>query len=158
MEEINLYDLIKYYIRNWLLLLIAVLTGTILGLVYTNFIQTPLYKSSATLLVVDEKASQDTSINNNYKELFKSRRVLDQVIIEKGYSGDYNKLLSLTTATNDKDTDVIRVSISDPNAKKSEVLLASALESFKKETTEIYGADNVKVIDAHRCTFHCHQT
>lgn len=147
MQEINLYDLLRYYARNWLLLLSAVFVGAIIGLTYTNFIQTPLYKSDATMLVVGARTSQDATINNNYTELFKSRRVLETVIEQQGYKGDYEQLLSRTTATNDKNTDIIKVSISDTEPKKSEQLLSASLEVFKKEASTLYDSNNIKTVD-----------
>ncbi|MDQ5913797.1 MAG: protein tyrosine kinase modulator [Patescibacteria group bacterium] len=148
MEEVNLYDLLKYYVKNWLVLLSAIFIGAIIGLVYTNFIQTPLYKSEATILVVGARTTQDSTINNNYTELFKSRRVLDPVITDKGYSGGYNQLLSNTTATNNKDTDVILVSMSTTSAQKSQDLLAGSLDSFKNEANSLYGSNNIKIVDS----------
>lgn len=149
MQEINLYDLLKYYARNWLILLSAVFVGAIIGLAYTFFIQTPLYKSEATVLIVGERTTQDSAIiNNNYLELFKSRRVLEPVIEKQTYDGDYNQLLKLSTATNAKETDVIRVSIADTNAEKSEQLLSASLGTFKKEASSLYGSNNIKIVDA----------
>lgn len=148
MQEINLYDLLRYYARNWLLLLSAVFVGAIIGLTYTNFIQTPLYKSDATMLVVGARTSQDATINNNYTELFKSRRVLETVIEQQGYSGSYEQLLGRTTATNDKNTDIIKVSIADPDSNKSEQLLSASLEIFKKEASSLYNSSNIKTVDA----------
>lgn len=148
MQEINLYDLLRYYARNWLLLLSAVFVGAIIGLAYTNFIQTPLYKSDATMLVVGARTSQDATINNNYTELFKSRRVLETVIEQQGYTGNYEQLLTRTTATNDKNTDIIKVSIADTDPKKSEQLLSASLEIFKKEASSLYNSSNIKTVDA----------
>lgn len=148
MQEINLYDLLRYYARNWLNLLSALFIGAIIGLVYTNFIQTPLYKSDATMLVVGARTSQDATINNNYTELFKSRRVLETVIQQQGYAGNYEQLLARTTATNDKNTDIIKVSIADPASSKSEQLLSASLEAFKKEAGALYGSNNIKTVDA----------
>ena len=147
-QEINLYDLLRYYARNWLNLLSAVLVGAIIGLVYTAFIQTPLYKSDATMLVVGARTSStDTTINNNYTELFKSRLVLESTIEKQGYSGDYEQLLARTTATNDKNTDVIKVSISDTEPEKSQQLLSAAAEAFKAQASKIYGSNNIKTVD-----------
>lgn len=152
-EEINLYDLLKYYAKNWLILLSALFVGAIIGLVYTSFVQTPLYKSEATMIVVGNRTATDSTINNNYTELFKSRRVLETVIADKGYDGDYEQLLARTTATNDKDTDVLRVSMADTDARKSEQLLAASLDVFKEEAAALYGSDaedsnsNIKTVD-----------
>lgn len=148
MEEINLYDLLKYYAKNWLIILSAIFVGAIVGLVYTFFIQTPLYKSQATILVVGQRTTQDSTINNNYTELFKSRRVLDPVIGDKQYGGSYEQLLSNTTATNNKDTDVILVSIATTDAKKSQELLSASLDSFKKQADNLYSSNNIKVVDS----------
>ncbi len=148
MQEINLYDLLKYYARNWVNLLTALFIGAILGLVYTFYIQQPLYKSDATLLVVGASTSQDSKINNNYTELFKSRRVLESVIHEQGYKGDYDQLLARTTATNDKNTDVLKVSIADADPTKSKELLEASLEAFKAQAGALYERENIKVLDA----------
>ncbi len=147
-QEINVYDLIKFYANNWLILLSAVFIGAVIGLIYTFFIQTPLYKSEATLLVVGARTTADATINNNYTELFKSRRVLDPVIQSTGYSGDYRQLFNNTTTTNNKDTDVIRISMATTNARKSKELLRASLISFKKEAKSLYGSDNIQIVDA----------
>lgn len=148
MQEINLYDLLRYYARNWLNLLSALLVGAIIGLVYTAFIQTPLYKSEATMLVVGARTSAtDTTLNNNYTELFKSRLVLGTTTDQLGYGGDYNQLLARTTATNDKNTDVLKVSVVDSDAKKSQRLLRTAVETFKAQAGKIYGSNNIKTVD-----------
>lgn len=148
MEEINLYDLLRYYVKNWLILLSAVFIGAILGLVFTFFVQKPMYKSEATMLVVSAQTTQDTTLNNNYTELFKSRRVLDSVIRKIDYSGDYQQILDHTTVTNNKDTDVILVSIATTDARKSQELLATSLDVFKEEANSIYGLNNIKIVDS----------
>lgn len=147
MQEINLYDLLKYYARNWATLLTALFVGAIIGLVYTFYLQQPLYKSEATMLVVGARTSQDATINNNYTELFKSRRVLGSIIQQQGYDGDYDQLLARTTATNDKNTDVLKVSIADDSAAKGQQLLQASLEAFRREAGELYERDNIKVVD-----------
>jgi capsular polysaccharide biosynthesis protein len=147
-EQINLYDLLKHYAKNWLILLSAVFVGVVIGLVYTFFIQTPLYKSEATLLVVGARTSPDGTINNNYTELFKSRRVLDPVIESTGYNGGYLRLVSNTTTTNDKDTDVIRISMATTDPQKSEEILRASLDSFKNEANALYNSNNIQVVDS----------
>ena len=147
MQEINLYDLLKYYARNWATLLTALFVGAIIGLVYTFYIQQPLYRSDATMLVVGASGSQDSKLNSNYTELFKSRRVLESVIQEQGYRGGYDQLLARTTATNDKNTDVLKVSIADPGPTKSKALLEASLEAFKTQAGALYERENIKVLD-----------
>ena len=148
MQEIDLYDLMRYYAKNWLNLLGALFIGAIIGVGYTAIIQTPLYKSEGTLIVTGRTGPSDTT-TNNYAELFKSRLVLESVVNDKHYDGNYEQLLDHTTATTDKNTDVLRVSIADPNPQKSQELLMASVETFKDRAGNIYNnPNNIKVVDA----------
>ena len=116
MEEINLYDLLRFYAKRWLTIAIAAMIGAIISITYTYFIQQPQYKSSATILLVgaDHSSSNQGSVTlNNYVKLFTSRRVLDPVITNNEYSEDYKTLSGNTTAENVKNTDIINVSMSN---------------------------------------------
>lgn len=152
MEEINLYDLMRFYARKWLTILIFVLIGAIVGIAYTYYIQQPQYKSTATLLLVgaERTSAQESVALNNYVQLFKSRRVLEPVISENSYSRNYEVLVSNTTAENIRNTDIIDVSISSQNADKSRDLLDSAISKFIDESKRLYGASAIKisVVDA----------
>ena len=147
MQEINLYDLMRYYAKNWLNLLGALLLGAIIGLTYTKIVQVPLYKSEATMIITGRTSVADNA-NNNYAELFKSRLVLETVVRDKGYNGTYEQLLSRTTATTDKSSDVLRVTIADPDPKISQLLLKSSVDTFKKQAKGIYtNSENIKTVD-----------
>ena len=148
MEEINLYDLLRFYIKKWLTIAIFVMIGGIVGIAYTYYIQTPQYESKATLLLVGTdhtSGNQESVALNNYVELFKSRRVLDTVIADQGYDKDYDTLVSNVTARGTKSTDIINVSIKTPDAKQSKALLESAIESFRNEAKELYGNSSIKI-------------
>lgn len=152
MEEINLYDLLRHYAKNWLNILIALMAGAILGLAYTFFVQTPMYKSEATLLAVGEQrtsSSQDSVVLNNYVGLFTSQRVLGPVIHEQAYDGSYSQLVGNVAASNDKGTDIINVSIATRDANKSKAMLEGAIESFREQSQELYGdrAVTLRVVD-----------
>lgn len=153
MEEINLYDLMRFYARKWMTILIAIMIGAIAGIAYTFYIQQPQYKSTATLLLVNTGrtvSNQESVVINNYVELFTSRRVLGPVVEAQRYEQGYQSLSSQTTAVNVKDTDIINVSIATTDAKKSKALLESAINKFKDESKQLYGDSTVKisVVDA----------
>lgn len=148
MEEINLYDLMRFYAKKWLVIASGAVIGAIIGIIFTFYVQQPLYKSSATILLVGTNrtsASQESVVTNNYVELFKSHRVLDPVIARQGYDGGFNSLVSNTTAQNAKNTDIINVSIGTSNAKTSQALLADAIQEFSKQAKELYGDNSVRI-------------
>ena len=152
MEEINLYDLVRFYARKWLTIATVVMIGAILGVIYTFFVQQPQYKSTATLLLVGtgRTSNQESVVLNNYVQLFESRRILEPVIAEQKYDATYDKLAANTNAENVKNTDIINVSISTSSPKTSKSLLEAAIEKFRNEAKTLYGdgAIKINVVDA----------
>lgn len=152
MEEINLYDLMRFYARKWLTIATVVMIGAILGVIYTFFVQQPQYKSTATLLLVGtgRTSNQESVVLNNYVQLFESRRILEPVIVEQKYDATYDKLASNTTAENVKNTDIINVSISTSSPKTSKALLEAAIVKFREEAKTLYsdGSIKINVVDA----------
>ena len=67
MEEINLYDLLRFYAKKWLTIASFAIAGAIIGVIFTYYIQQPLYKSSATVLLVgtNRTSGQESVVLNN---------------------------------------------------------------------------------------------
>lgn len=150
MQEINLYSLLKYYAKNWLVIFIFVIIGLIVGVVYNSFIQIPKFQSTATIFVTGPEQSaisKDSTIINNYLELITSRRVLEPVITELKLNKDYDQLASAVSATNQKDTAVIKLNVVTDSPETSKTIANSTVESFKKQTNDIYGKQNIQVVD-----------
>lgn len=152
MQEVNLYDLIKFYVKKWPYFVLAAVIGVLIGVGFTKFIQTPMYQSKATLLVVGAQRpanSEESVALNNYLELFQSRRVLSSVISENSYDGTYEELASHVTAKNDKSTDIMKVSISSDDPKLSKAMLEGAINSFRLQVNELYAVNpaTIKTVD-----------
>ena len=133
MEEINLYKLLRFYVQNWLLILSITLAGFAAGLAYNQFIQVPMYKSSATLLFVNPNgrgSTQDATWLNNYVQLFQSRRVLEPVIKDQNLDVSFDSFIGSVSAVNDKGTEVIRLSVSTDDPVQSQEFLRKAVVSF----------------------------
>ncbi len=150
MQEINLYDLLKHYSRYWLLILCLTVTGFLTGIIYNNLIQTPLYKSSSSMILVNSEPISSTDkpiIINNYLELIKSRRVLDPVISSLKLHQSYDQLAKSVSTNNDKDTEVFTLSIAttDPNTSKQAV--DATVKSFEAEVKRLYKTDSIQVVD-----------
>jgi len=150
MEEINLYDLMKHYIKSWALIAGFTIAGLVAGLTYNSYIQKPIYKSTSTLILIDGSvpnvASKATTIKN-YQELIKSRRVLEPVIKDLKLSQNYKQLAASTKTNNNKDTEVLTISVSTSNAKTSKDVVDATINSFKSEIKQLYGQDNTKLVD-----------
>jgi capsular polysaccharide biosynthesis protein len=150
MQEINLYKLLAFYVRNWLLILSVTLVGLLAGVVYNQFIQQPMYRSNATLLFINPgstTSTQDSTLLNNYVQLFQSRRVLEPVISEQKLGVTYEQFSPNVSATNEKGTEVIKLSVTSDNSDKSQKFLAAAVESFKDQAEQLYTTDKLQVVD-----------
>lgn len=151
MQEINLYDLIKHYARYWLFIFVMTLLGLIGGLIYNHY-QVPLYKSTSTLILIDPKNSTsstaaNTTLINNYLALMKSRRVLEPVISNLNLNISYEQLVSDVTTSNDKDTQVVKLTISSTNPQTSKQAVDGTVASFKDEVKRLYDVDSIKIVD-----------
>ena len=149
-KDINLYDLIKFYASKWFVIVALAVVGATAGFVYSNYIQTPLYKSGATLLLtrpVDKKITLDVTMINNYVELFKSRRVIEPVIARQSLNASYEAIASAIEVTNEKNTEVIKISFSNTDSAASKSFLDGIVASFKEQVTKLYDVENVQVVD-----------
>lgn len=158
MEEINLKDLLSYFLNKLsLMTMITVFVG-ILGCMYAIFIQTPLYNSYTTLVltrVSDENTTQnlsnDISINSKlvgtYSEIIKSSRIMQQVITDLNLNYTIDELKKIVTVTNVSDTELIKISINTPDPSLSSNIANEIATQFSGEIAEIYEIQNITVID-----------
>jgi len=149
-EEINLYKLLRFYARNWLFIVSLTVLGLLAGVAYNQFIQVPMYKSSATLLFINPAgrgSTQDATWLNNYVQLFESRRVIEPVMNEQHIDKPFDQFIGSVNAVNDKGTEVIQLTVTTSDPKVSQAFLRDAVVSFKKEAKELYGSDNLRVVD-----------
>ena len=87
MEEIDLKELLNYFVSKIFLMLSIVFVVLIIGFSYDAFIKVPKYKSYTTVLLTTENntiTSNDIILNKNlidtYTEIIKSRKVVGKVI------------------------------------------------------------------------------
>jgi capsular polysaccharide biosynthesis protein len=151
MQEINLYELLKHYAKYWVLILVFTLAGLISAIIYNSFIQKPIYKSNATLILISDSTSStinNTTTINNYLDLLKSRRVLEPVIADLKLPVTYDQLSGSVSTSNDKDTEVLKLTITNRNPQTSKAEANDTINSFRTQVKALYNLDNIKVVDS----------
>ena len=157
-EEINIKDLLNYFLTKLWILIIIVLGVLIIGNAYSLFIKVPLYQSKTKLVLVSESNAQtgmtqnDVMLNNNlvatYSEMIKSRDILKQVINNLGLKDESTESLSnkinVSTTAN---TQTIIISVSDTDGKTAKLICDEVARVFTKEIVKIYKLDNVHVYE-----------
>ena len=159
MEEINLKDLFSYCISKLFIVVIALSVSVLVSVIYSEFVKVPKYHSYATVVLAttndnDDKngiTQNDITINQKliatYREIIKSRRVLGQVIDNLDLSMSSDELSREVSVTNQTDTDVIKITVSQPKREDAANIANEIAKVFSNEIVEIYNIKNVSIID-----------
>ena len=161
MEEIDLKELFVFIKEKlWIVLMTLTVTACI-SVLYIFNIKKPIYKSSTTYILISNMISPDylqgittTDVTLNeklietYKEVIKSRTILERVINKLGLEDISPERLSSYIAVQQVSTSSmikITVSYSDPNV--AQKIAATVGEEFSNEIKALYNMNNISVVD-----------
>ena len=121
--EIDLVELAIRLLDKWYWIALAAVIGLVLSGIYTFFIVTPMYESTAKLYVVNSKDSainlSDLQIGNylakDYREVFNNWHVHERVLTELGLDYTYTQLNKMVSVSNPSDTRILAVTVSNPD-------------------------------------------
>ena len=158
MEEINLKELAKFFISKISFVLAMTIIFFIGGFVYINYLLTPMYHSSTTLILVSDNTNEnsnlvqsDINLNKNlvttYSEIVKSRTVLSQVISKLNLNMSVDELSKKIAVTSIEDTEIIKIEVSNKNNKVAKEITETTAKVFMKEVKNIYNLTNVSIVD-----------
>lgn len=158
MEEINLEELLKFFISKIKFIILSMGLCLLLGFVYVQFLLTPMYHSSTTLILVSNNSQQNSAalqsevnLNKNlvstYSEIVKSRSVLSQVIDRLQLDDTVGELSKRITVSSVENTEIIKIQVSDKNNQEAKKIANTTSKVFMKEVQKIYNLTNVSTID-----------
>lgn len=156
MEEINLIEVFQYFKSKLVWILATILIVIIAGNSYFAITREPLYKSSTTIVLVNNSESTaytqtELAMNKNlvstYTEIIKSRNVLGRVIQNLDLDMDYSELYDQVSVSAVTDTEIIKVNVSDEDSKQARNIANEIGKVFTKEIKEIYNLENVSIVD-----------
>lgn len=154
MEEIDLMELFSF-IKGKIGMIISITAIVcIIGCVYGLVLQTPMYKSYTTVILNSNETTitqTDINLNKNlvdtYTEVVKSRKVLVKVIDELNLDMSYEKLASKITVTAVKDTQIIKITVSDKDSVKAKDIANVIAKHFSVIIQDLYNMNNVDILD-----------
>ena len=159
MDELNLTELLRYYIKKLPMIILITALVLLVGYIYVEEIQIPMYHGTTTIILVQQKEeAQSVNVTQNeltlneklvstYSQIMKSRRVVEQVISSLNLDTTYNKLKNRVSVTSVSETPIISVTVSDENREKAVKIANELANVFEKEITKIYKLENISVID-----------
>lgn len=147
--EIDLRELLFALKRRLLIILAAALAGGIIAGAYTRLMVTPVYRSTATMLVISKETTLTSladlqlgsQLTQDYSVLIKSRPVLEEVIDNLGLDMSYGALKSAISINNPTDTRILEISVTD-----SDPELARDLVNELVNTGSVYIGDQMEVV------------
>lgn len=156
MEEIDLTELFLYFKSKIALIIGITFLILLLGNLYAIFLRVPVYKSSSTIVIASNNNNvstiqTDITVNQKlvgtYKEIVKSRSVVDKVIDDLDLDYTYEQLSNNIVVSAVENTEVLKISVLDKDATKAKKITSTLSDVFKDEVIDIYNLKNVKVLD-----------
>lgn len=144
--EIDLKTLFYKVKSLWLVVVMGILIGTIVMVVYSAFLKTPVYQSTSQIYIRGNSQTvslQDlqlgSQLTNDYEILFKSRPNMEKVISTLHLEYSANELKNMITISNPSDTRILNVAVTadDPNLARD---IANAVVE--------QGMNNIREIDS----------
>jgi capsular polysaccharide biosynthesis protein len=135
--------------------LISIGAVLISGIVSFFFI-TPIYQTSTQILVNQKiqgekniqysEVQTNLQLTNTYKEIIKSPVILDQVKKNLKLNISTGALNKMVNVENQKDSQIIAITVQDKDAKLARDIANTTAEVFKSEIAKIMSIDNVTIL------------
>jgi capsular polysaccharide biosynthesis protein len=156
-ETISLKELLETLKKRLLLIVSITVIAAIISGVVSYFVLTPIYQAS-TQILVNQKETKDQSLYNSnqvqtnlqlintYNVIITSPAILDIVSEELNLDMTAAQLKGKITVGSEKDSQVVNLSVQDPDAKVAAQIANKTAEVFKEEISDIMNVNNVSIL------------
>ncbi|MFS0645409.1 YveK family protein [Siminovitchia sp. 179-K 8D1 HS] len=155
-ETISLRELMATLKKRMNLIVLVTLTAVVLSGAVSYFVMTPIYQSSTQLLVNQSKSEQpvynpaeiqtNLQLINTYNVIIKSPAILDDVIKDLNLQMTVNELIEKITVQSEKDSQVVNVTVQDPDPNKAAEIANQIGTVFQNKIAKIMNVDNVSIL------------
>ena len=154
--EIDLVELLGVILHNlWIIIVSGVIVAAV-ALLVSYFIITPKYESVTKIYVIS-KTNADTmtysdlqagsTLTKDYKELVKSRPVLEEVIAETGIDVELKDLEEQITVEVPTDTRIVSITVEDKDPYEARIIADSVRIAAAKHIQEVMDTEAVNVVE-----------
>ena len=119
MEEIELKEILEYYVKKSPIIILMSILGILIGYLYSEYYQIPMYQGKTTIILIQQNDTIANDINKTenqlnvnerlvatYSEIIKSRRILEQVINNLNLKKTYKELEKNVSISDVSDTSI----------------------------------------------------
>ena len=154
--EIDLVELLGVILHNlWIIIVSGVIVAAV-ALLVSYFIITPKYESVTKIYVIS-KTNADTmtysdlqagsTLTKDYKELVKSRPVLEEVLAETGIDVELKNLEAQITVEVPQDTRIVSITVEDKDPYEARIIADSVRIAAAKHIQEVMDTEAVNVVE-----------
>ncbi len=154
--EIDLVELLGVILHNlWIIIVSGVIVAAV-ALLVSYFIITPKYESVTKIYVIS-KTNADTmtysdlqagsTLTKDYKELVKSRPVLEEVLAETGIDVELKDLEEQITVEVPQDTRIVSITVEDKDPYEARIIADSVRIAASKHIREVMDTEAVNVVE-----------
>lgn len=163
MEELDLKELFLVFWNKKLEIILITILLMIVGVVYSYFFITPLYKSSTSLVLAQSSATveqsgqtaitqSDININaklvSTYSELIKSKAVLRQVVQNLNMDEITENIIKNNVSVEAvKNTELIQITVKNTDPNTAALIANEIAKVFSDKIVEIYNISNIYILD-----------
>lgn len=155
--EINLMELLPYLLHwAWLILIVGLLTAAI-AFAYCSFAIAPKYQSTTKVYILSKQGNEEKITNSDYqlannltkdfKEMIKSRTVVETVIKECNLPESYNALAGNISVSNTTDTRIVGISVKDTNPARAQYIANAVREVAAVHLQQVMDLEAVNVVE-----------
>ena len=156
MIEIDLKEIFIVLMNKlWLIMLCGIVVGVI-GFCYSSFLITPQYQSTTKVYILNKQNGDNmtysdlqigTVLTKDYKELIKSRNVLEKVIKNCELDEKYGSLAGRVLVEPVSDTRIIAITVEDPDPKAAQYLADEVRKVAAKHIKQVMDIEAVNVVE-----------
>lgn len=160
--EIDLKRVFSALLSKWWLIAIVSLICTSGALLYTRFLVTPLYQSSAMFYVNNNSLSiGDTSVSisqgdisaskslvDSYIVILKTRSTLNDVIDYAGVDLSYSEMKEIVSAGSVNGTEIFEVTVTHPSAETADKIADAIAYVLPRKISNIIEGTSAEIVDS----------
>lgn len=155
-ETISLKELLQTLRKRLGLIAAITITAVLISGIVSYFLLTPIYQASTQLLVNQSKNEQSVyspsevqtnlQLINTYNVIIKSPAILDLVVKDLDLNMSASELNEKITVVSEKDSQVVNISVQDPNPNDAAEIANKIAAVFQTEIVKIMSVDNVSIL------------
>ena len=154
-KNINSKEFVFAIVKKWYLIVASVVAAFLIALIYTASFVTPLYASTAKIIIFnktetstinDLELSASLYLTKDFKEIITDKAVLGEVSTMLMDKYSIPKLKRSISINNPQNTRIIEITALTPNPEDSKKIVDAVCDVSQEKLVELMGLDRISLI------------